>query len=245
MSAPVGTLTSFAPQGSEEWHAVRKGRITGSRAKDAAERTQKGMFGSKARLYSKDVARSRCGGTVWRKFESKPMTTGKTEEELARMAYEVRTGYQVDEVGFIYTEDGWWGCSPDGLIVLANGERGGIEVKTMVGSENLFDAMVYEDLSEFIDQVHFEIQLAKLDWIDVILWAPDFEGPARMKIIRVTRDQARIAALFSVLDEFRQEVELLEADLRNYLGSFKHTDVDEVEQLVGADPHAELPTSLF
>jgi hypothetical protein len=241
---PVATKTSLALQGSEEWLAVRRGRITGSRAKDSTDRLKSGGFGAKAALYAKDVARERCGGTVWRGYVSSPMKTGTTEEEMARIAYEVRTGYLVDEVGFVYSTDGWWGCSPDGLVDLP-GERGGIEIKTMVGSENLFSAMVHGDIDEFIAQVYFEIQLAQLDWIDVILWAPDFEGASRMRIVRVHRDDEAIKSLFGRLEEFKALVEQNEFDLRNYLGTVEVREPADVSDIPGEPASSDLPESLF
>jgi hypothetical protein len=244
MKMPVGSQRSLALQGSDEWLAVRRGRITGSRAGAATDRLKNGGFGAPAALYAQDIARERCGGTVWRDYVSTPMKTGSTEEERARIAYEVRTGVLVDEVGFVYTSDGWWGCSPDGLVEV-NGQRGGIEIKTMVGSKNLFSAMVHGDISEFIVQVYFEMQIAQLDWIDVILWAPDFEGASRMRIVRVHRDQQAIEAVFTRLDEFKQLVEQNEFDLRNYLGTVEPREPADVDDIPGEPVSSELPESLF
>ena len=49
-------------QGSDEWLESRRGVITGSRFKDARDRTAKGALTAKATLYAQDVARERCGG---------------------------------------------------------------------------------------------------------------------------------------------------------------------------------------
>ncbi len=46
-----------------------------------------------------------------------PVKYGKLLEPYARDFYERKTGYQVTEVGFIESDSGGFGCSPDGLIL--------------------------------------------------------------------------------------------------------------------------------
>ena len=87
-----------------------------------------------------------------------------------------------------------------------------IEIKTMVGSENLFTAVVGGDYSEFIDQINGSLWLLNRQWCDLILWAPDLPLGA-LTIVRIERDEAAIAKLAAKLFEFDALVESLHAKL--------------------------------
>lgn len=199
-------------QGSPEWLAARKGCITGSRFKDAREKLAKGGP-SKAQLqYAMDTARERVGGTVPPKFANAAMRTGTEQEPHARMHYEAITGNLVQEVGFITTDDGLFGLSPDGLI----GDDGVLEVKTMVSSDTLFTAVADGDLSSYIDQCNGYLWLLGRQWVDLCLWCPDLEAIGlAMTIHRITRDEAAIESLEADLLAFAGRVDGYEAALRS------------------------------
>ena len=191
------------PQGSPEWHAARRGVITGSRFKDcrdynqptAAEKKAGEVRGkpSKTMLaYAMDVARERAGGVAPSKFVTTAMRTGTDEEPRARLAYEEETGLLVEEAGFITTADGMFGVSVDGVV----GQDGIVEIKTMVSSDTLFRAVVDGDHSEYIDQINGALWLLGRKWCDLVLWAPDLEALGRhLTIRRITRDEDAIQAL--------------------------------------------------
>lgn len=211
-------------QGSPEWLEVRKGCITGSRFKDARDKLAKGGP-SKAQLqYAMDTARERVGGTVPPKFANAAMRTGTEQEPHARMYYEAMTGNLVQEVGFITTDDGLFGLSPDGLI----DDDGVLEVKTMVSSETLFLAVADGDLSAYIDQCNGYLWLLGRQWVDLVLWAPDLESLGlHMTIHRITRDESAIEALEADLVAFSKRVQDYELALRSAALRTAHT------QLVG------------
>ena len=199
------------PQGSEEWLAVRKGCITGSRFKDCRDRLKSGAPSKACISYAHDTARERVGGKAPSKFTNSAMKFGTEQEPLARLAYEAATGNLVEEVGFFTTEDGLFGLSPDGLI----GDDGVLEVKTMVSSDTLFDAMVEGDISEYLDQCTGYLWLLGRQWVDLVLWAPDLEPLGlHMKIIRITRDESAIEALEADLMKFAVMVREYESKLR-------------------------------
>ena len=199
------------PQGSEEWLAVRKGCITGSRFKDCRDRLKSGAPSRACISYAHDTARERVGGKAPSKFTNSAMKFGTEQEPLARLAYEAATGNLVEEVGFFTTEDGLFGLSPDELI----GDDGVLEVKTMVSSDTLFDAMVEGDISEYLDQCTGYLWLLGRKWVDLVLWAPDLEPLGlHMTIIRITRDESAIEALEVDLMKFAAMVREYESKLR-------------------------------
>ena len=239
LGLPADFIVSLAPQGTDEWLEARLGVCTGSRAKDARSRLAdkpekidrktgeitpavRGGPSSKQSLYAKDLARAREGGRDRGKFATFEMREGQAEEPNARMAYEERTGCLVEEVGFICTPDRKFGVSVDGLRFyadagLARNVRGAVEIKTMLSSDTLFDAMVFGDYSEYIDQIQMSIWLLSLDWVDLVLWAPDLEGDAKMKIVRIERDDDYITELTADLMEFDGTVEVYRQQLRSFV----------------------------
>jgi len=208
-------------QGSAEWLEARKGRITGSRFKDARDRLKSGAPSKACIAYAMDVARERCGGKAPEKFQNAAMRFGTEQEPLARQAYEEATGNLVEEVGFIVDEEGHFGLSPDGLI----SDDGVLEIKTMVSSDTLFTAVADGDISEYIDQCNGYLWLLGRKWVDLCLWAPDL---AILKIIRITRDETAIEALESDLMAFAKTVREYESKLRKAMAAAKAANADQL-----------------
>lgn len=208
MSADL--IWSAAPQGSDEWHAARRGVITASRFKDARDKLKGGQPSGKQLAYAHDLARERCGGKAPETFQNAAMRFGTEQEPLARMEYEARTGQLVMEAGFAVTADGAFGVSVDGLI----GSDGVWECKTMVSSDTLFTAVVDGDISAYRDQIVGALWLTGRKWCDLVLWAPDLAGIGRdMTVIRIERDEAEIEALSADLTAFWRRVQALELKL--------------------------------
>lgn len=195
-------------QGSGEWLAARRGKITGSRFKDARDKLRDGKTPSKACLsYAMDVARERVGGSAPAKFQNAAMRTGTEQEPFARAMYEARTGYMVDEAGFYLSDDAVFGLSPDGLI----DADGVLEVKTMVASDTLFTAVADGDVSAYMDQCMGYLWLLGRQWVDLVLWVPDL---GHMVIKRIHRDESAIEALELDMLEFSALVSRYESALR-------------------------------
>lgn len=199
-----------APQGSDAWLTARKGRITGSRFKDARDKLKSGKPSGKMLAYAYDLARERCGGKAPGAFVTGAMKFGTEQEPLARLAYEALSGHLVEEVGFITDDDGLFGLSPDGLI---DGD-GVLEIKTMVSSDTLFTAVADGDISAYIDQCNGYLWMLGRQWVDLVLWAPDLEPIGlHLTVRRIYRDETAIEALESDLLEFAGMVQKNEAKL--------------------------------
>lgn len=194
-------------QGSEEWLTARRGKITGSRFKDARDKLKGGKPSKACIGYAMDVARERIGGSAPSKFQNAAMRTGTEQEPFARAMYEARTGHMVDEAGFYLSDDAVFGLSPDGLV----NDDGVIEIKTMVGSDTLFTAVADGDVSAYMDQCHGYLWLLGRQWVDLVLWAPDL---GHMTIKRINRDEDAIEALEADLMAFSRLVTQYENTLR-------------------------------
>lgn len=106
-------------QGTEAWHAARKGRITGSRIGAilglSPLQTREDVLRAMVREYHS--ASSEFTGNIATNY-------GHANEATARMTFELTTGLDVHETGFHEYED-WAGASPDGLI----GDDAVLEIK--------------------------------------------------------------------------------------------------------------------
>lgn len=203
-------------QGSEEWLTARRGKITGSRFKDARDKLKGGQPSKACLGYAMDVARERIGGSAPSKFQNAAMRTGTEQEPFARAMYEARTGHMVDEAGFYLSDDAVFGLSPDGLI----DDDGVLEIKTMVSSDTLFTAVADGDLSAYMDQCLGYLWLLGRQWVDLVLWCPDLN---HMAIHRITRNEDAIEALEADLMAFARLVTQYENTLRTAIQSTTET----------------------
>ncbi|WP_313080544.1 YqaJ viral recombinase family protein [Pulveribacter sp.] len=195
------------PQGSQAWLDARRGCITGSNFRIACEKLRTGQPSKAALDYARDLARERLGGRAPARFQNAAMRTGTEQEPLARRAYELRTGLLVDEVGFFATEDGAFGCSPDGLVHT----DGVLEIKTMVSSDTLFTALAEGDLSAYRAQCLGYLWLLGRKWVDLVLWVPDLQ---HLAIHRIERDEEAIEDLEADLLAFLALTRTYEQQLR-------------------------------
>ena len=206
-------------QGSEEWLTARRGKITGSRFKDARDKLKGGQPSKACLGYAMDIARERIGGSAPPKFQNAAMRTGTEQEPFARAMYEARTGHMVEEAGFYLSDDAVFGLSPDGLI----DDDGVLEIKTMVSSDTLFTAVADGDLSAYMDQCLGYLWLLGRQWVDLVLWCPDLN---HMAIHRITRDEDAIESLEADLMAFARLVTQYETTLRAAIQSTTETALE-------------------
>lgn len=125
-------------QRSEEWHNLRKGKLTASEAQTIAAN------GKELETYVYEIITEKYSNNK-DTYTSKDMQRGIELEEQARMTYEIENE-KVEEVGFIELDE-FVGCSPDGLIL----EEGGLEIKC-VNDVNFFKLLI--DGEKAIDPKH-------------------------------------------------------------------------------------------
>lgn len=112
-------------QGSVEWMHLRAGIPTASEFDALITPLGEVRTGEGPKTYlAKKVAEAWQGGPLL-EFNVFDMEAGKVLEEEARPRFEADNNCDVISVGFITTDDGRIGCSPDGLI----GDNCGLEIK--------------------------------------------------------------------------------------------------------------------
>lgn len=106
-------------QYTKEWAEARRGVATASSA-DRIITAAKGELSKQAESYACElVAWHLIPNYMWLDggdFQSEAMANGTRTEKEARAFFELETGLTVREVGFIKSDCGRAGCSPDGLV---------------------------------------------------------------------------------------------------------------------------------
>lgn len=147
-------------------------------------------------------------------FQTWAMRRGQELEPIARDLYQARTGYIVDEAGFVLTPDRAFGYSTDGGVY---GQPGGIEIKCPVASDKVAGIWLDPDpvIAEFQDQCDGGIWIEGWDWIDLVVYTPWLASVGRdLFIHRIHRNEARIEALERDLARFIRMVNDYERRLR-------------------------------
>ena len=205
-------------QGTDEWHQERLGRATASNAAAILDFTQKGVEGSKRRLYRLEiVAQILSGIAVQDKYVSAPMRAGTFAEPAARAAYELEEGVMCEQVGIVIGDNERTAYSPDGLV----GEHGAIEIKgptTTTHLQTLDSAQIPEGN---LPQLWFAFMCCPpLQWIDFIsrdggmsndpaMFGPILPRRYMQFTIRLHRSEceAQIAKMREATDRFLADVD--------------------------------------
>lgn len=182
-------------QGSEEWLKLRLGVPTASefhRIVTAA----RGDLSKSARKYAYGLVAETLMG---KPLEKPPVNTfamerGRMLEPIAVQQYEFTTDAETKLVGFITTDDGRIGCSPDRLIV---GQRGAVEIKCRL-DEGHMAILIDGPEDDFKQQIQGQLAVAELAWVDLYAYHPNLP-PA---LIRVERDEPYITKMSAALREF-------------------------------------------
>ena len=138
-------------------------------------------------------------------FMSTAMSNGSAMEPEARRYYEFSRGVQVEQVGFCLTDDGRFGCSPDGLV----GEDGGLECKSPKPTTQIKWLLGGGVPDEHLAQCHGCMYVTGRKWWDFLSYHPSIPH----LLVRVERDE-KTEALGEHLDTFdksyraaREEIE--------------------------------------
>lgn len=201
-------------QGSEQWFAMRAGKITASRIGDVMAKG-KGAAESVTRAkYRAQIVAERLTGTSQEdEWESDAMRRGIEQEPFARAAYEAERNLLVDQVAFVvHPEIENSGCSPDGLV----GGDGGCEIKCPNTSTHVRWLIAGEVPAEHVKQMQWCMAVTGREWWDFV----SFDGRVpeedlRLFVRRLQRDRATVDSMTEAVREFDAECSALVAILRH------------------------------
>ena len=155
-------------QRSPDWWKCRRGIPTASGFDMIIQPIKMGPSTSQEKYINRLIAER--FSTIWPVeggYVSPEMSHGIETEQTAREVYEMAHGVTVQQVGFCLSDDGRFGCSPDGLV----GDDGGIEVKCPLPETHvkyLRDGKLPDD---YKTQVHGELLVTGRQWWDFISYS--------------------------------------------------------------------------
>ena len=193
-------------QKSEEWHQVRKGKMTASHAQ-AIGNVSKGLESYCWEICSKFFEKEED-----EKYTNPDMDRGNELEAEARNIYEMEKNVEVEEVGFIELND-YVGCSPDGLV----GDDGGVEFKCHK-NQIFFELLLgkREIESKYIWQIQMNLLITGREWWDFVAYNPNYSKDIFIK--RIYPDNEKFSKLeygFKIGEQKIKEIKEQYNNLKN------------------------------
>jgi putative phage-type endonuclease len=201
-------------QGSDEWKALRLGKVTASRVADIVAKTKSGYSASRAN-YAAQLIAERLTGTPGETYTNAAMQHGTETEPEARAAYEFYQGATVEEVAFVHhPKIDQAGCSPDGLV----GADGLVEIKCPNTATHLETLLGQAVPSKYETQMQFQMACTGRKFCDFVSYDPRMPENMRLFIKRVPRDDKRIAELEGEIASFLLELAVKLSQLNSLYG---------------------------
>ncbi|WP_411975964.1 lambda exonuclease family protein [Sulfitobacter faviae] len=198
----------MSAQGTEEWFAARLGCVTASRIADVMMKpTTAGYQNYRAQLICE-----RLTGNPTETFTTAAMQHGTDTEPQARAFYEMETGLEVTEVGFIPhpTIEGT-GASPDGII----GGDGLVEIKCPQPAEHIRVLTGGAIKRQYVLQMQWQMECTGREWCDFVTFNPALPFEMQMHIQRVEADTKAQAEITEAVAAFIADVKATADDLLN------------------------------
>lgn len=184
-------------QGEDAWFACRAGIPTASEFSTVLAKGRGGGESVTRRKYLLTLAGERIGGpSPFERYSNGAMQRGHEYEQEARDMYQLITGHDVEQIGFMRRGD--VGYSPDGLI----GGDGLLEIKTKAYALHIDCLLKDEVPSEHIAQIQGGLWVSGRQWLDFCSYSPGLP----LFVRRVYRDDKCIARLKVEVDEFISEL---------------------------------------
>jgi hypothetical protein len=159
-------------QGTPSWVEARLGVPTASRFDKIITPKELKLSTSADMLISTMIDEVRCG-TFEDDIETHWMNRGSNLEDIAADDYAFRNDVDLRKVGFITTDDGLIGCSPDRLIV---GENAALEIKNPCGKWHVHYMRHPEILfMKYRCQVQASLWITEFDYWELMCYHPYYE----------------------------------------------------------------------
>ena len=158
-------------QYSARWWEVRRGVPTASEFSNIIT-PARGEFSKSAVTYACKLIADRYDGNYGpqSEFATAAMRTGTVMEPEARRFYEFNRDCEVEQVGFVLTDDGRFGCSPDSLV----GDDGVLELKSPKAETHVRYILDGKLPDEYKPQCHGLLIVTGRQWCDFMSYVPGF-----------------------------------------------------------------------
>ena len=194
-------------QGGVEWFRARLGKPTASHFADIVTPTGKAAANKGRDTYRNQLLAERMTGAITEHQQTDAMARGTALEPRGRAWYEMVTGRDVREVGFIERDDfPGIGGSPDGLC-----EDRGIEIKCPMAHTMIGQVLCDTPPADYMMQIQGNMWLAGFVRWDLVIFSDNPGVPSR--IYEIEADAKLHAAFAEILPAFVQELAECEARL--------------------------------
>lgn len=179
-------------QGSDEWLKLRCGVPTASEFHNIITPTLKISEGAGVETYLYRKLAEKWLGQPLDAFNAGAMEQGKILEEEAIPHLEW-LGWEVERVGFITTDDGRYGCSPDCLL-----PGGGAEIKCPLPQTHIGYLLKGELPRDYAPQVHGSMLVTGRPWWKFVSYRRNLP----LFVLVVERDEKVMARMREAIDAF-------------------------------------------
>jgi len=207
---------------SQEWYALRLGIPTSSEFHRVIT-PKKLQLSSQAPGYMYRLLAEYITGEQVENYQSEYMVRGQELEDKAILAYEIMTGFETTPGGFITTDDGLIGCSPDRLI----GEVGDLEIKCPLIQTQVEYALTGTVGDDYMAQLQGRMLITDRKWVDIFSYHPRLS----IQPLRVHRDEKFIEALKTVLSAFVGTMLLAREQLETRFGPFTRPEPRAAQEM--------------
>lgn len=188
-------------QGSIQWLEARAGIPTASCFKNLI------TPGFKPRAWTTEMPNTYLASLLSEWWSGRPAPSfnfvegdlGHILEDEAKPYYTMTTGQEIQNVGFVTTDDGRIGCSPDGLI----GEDGGLEVKCPEARTHVKYLLDGEVPDDYLLQVHGSIYVTGRPWWRFLSYRRNYPH----LLIQVNRNDTIMEVIDEALQDFLERFE--------------------------------------
>jgi putative phage-type endonuclease len=211
-------------QGTDKWHALRRGVITASAIGKLLTATGKPANNDTSRAQLYQLLAERITGESDPGFYNDDMARGHLLEPYARGIY-AKNFDPVAECGFVTLTTptgGVLGYSPDGLV----GNDGLIEIKCPRPKTHLKALLTGEVPSEYIPQVQTGLAVTGRRWCDYISYSPGLP----LFVQRCGPEPVIHEQIFSAHEAAERQLDQLMTGYRNAAAKFPATEPIQPEQ---------------
>jgi len=192
-------------QGSDEWLAMRLGKVTASKVSEVISKGRGKAPSKSAETYMIELIAETLTGQSKPFFINDAMRWGTETEPQARNMYEVNNDFvSVKEVAFVEHNE-QVGISPDGLI----GDDGLLEIKCPTTTTQLKYALSDDYSADYKAQIQMQLWVTERKWCDFVSFDPRLDCAAGYLQQRVYRDEDYIEEMKTKVYAFVEKMNLL------------------------------------
>lgn len=198
-------------QGSDEWHAMRIGKVTASRVADIMRKGRSGAVSATRQRYLGELVAERLTGRPTEGFKSADMQWGNDTEAQAISTYTVFSGATLSPVAFVdHPTIGMCGASPDHFV---DGD-GLVEIKCPATHTHIATLLGDAIAPDYMTQMQWQMACTGRAWCDWVSFDPRLPEDMQLHVQRVDRNGDKIKELEAAVIEFLAELDETVSKLR-------------------------------